>query len=106
MTFQYNQLGLVSEVDDAVGTRTFTFDESALTLTTEAINTSGDPQLYYRHITREYEPWTDAEGEFFYHATTGRLQRIIGPGLPSYLRFARRNSLMIRKVAALAHLAL
>ncbi len=37
----YDQLGRVIEVSDAVGTRTFIFNSTNLTLTTEAINTSG-----------------------------------------------------------------
>ncbi len=49
----------MTQVSDAVGTRTFSFNSADLTLTIEAINTSGDPQLYYRHITREYEPEPD-----------------------------------------------
>lgn len=40
---------------DAVGTRTFSFDAD-LNPDKEIINTSGNPQLYYREITREYEP--------------------------------------------------
>ena len=51
----YDRMGRLTQVTDAVGTRTFSFDAN-LNPDKEIINTSGNPQLYYREITRVYEP--------------------------------------------------
>ena len=52
----YDRVGRVTQVSDAVGTRTFSFDPELLTLSTEAINTSGNTSVVTTHPTRVPSP--------------------------------------------------
>jgi hypothetical protein len=104
VTFTYDRAGRQKTIDDVVGTRTFSYRDSSpddMQLATETIDGSSGG-LYTNLITRKYASSGDAVGRFtglqvgttgtpnqdidvdYYYDTTGRLNRIIGPGLPAY----------------------
>ena len=58
----YDRVGRLTQVSDAVGTRTFSFDRDLLTLSTEAINTSGDGRGAYC----ERAVWGQQRGQVYF----------------------------------------
>ncbi len=95
LTYSYNRLGQPATVTDAVGTRTFTYNDAMQPLS-ESINGSGGG-LFSKTITRSYQGSGAGEvpGRYaglsigndyavaYGYDTVGRLNNVSGPGLPS-----------------------
>jgi RHS repeat-associated protein len=96
VTYTYDRAGRTKTVEDALGFREFTYNTSDLQLLTETMNPAGGG-LYSKTITRSYQGAGGVPGRVsgfsiggsgytvgYYYDDVGRLERITGPGLPTY----------------------